>query len=201
MSVGVTQGFPEWPTSRPAGWPEYSGLAPGQLLLGPPTPVPTDGGGPDNTIVPGWELQEQTETASDAVAGRPGVWVGGRIPPNFAALSTVTATPATRWLPGMWVVLGDGSNVWWDGTSWRTGLSPPIITVPVTGATVSSPFTVSGVAPLGWFLTIYWNGDAVGNVSADNTTGAFSGQVTVDPGTGILTITDNDDEPVQITVT
>jgi hypothetical protein len=35
-----------------------------------------------------------------------------------------TATPATAWASGKYVVLGDGTNAYWDGTAWVAGIAP-----------------------------------------------------------------------------
>jgi hypothetical protein len=45
-------------------------------------------------------------------------------PANFAALSTVTASPATNWTAGQFIQLGDGSKAYWNGTAWVVGTHP-----------------------------------------------------------------------------
>lgn len=64
MAVVAFQGFPAWPPSIPADWPQYSGGAPGTLFLGPPAPVPLNAGGPANEIVPGWNFNSQAIVAA-----------------------------------------------------------------------------------------------------------------------------------------
>ena len=50
---------------------------------------------------------------------------GGASPPaNFAALSGVTANPATAWTSGQRIVLGDSSLAHWNGTAWAVGPTP-----------------------------------------------------------------------------
>jgi hypothetical protein len=46
---------------------------------------------------------------------------GATPPANLAALSGVTATPATAWTAGQFIVLGDGSKAHWTGSAWVTG--------------------------------------------------------------------------------
>ncbi|HMJ87575.1 MAG TPA: hypothetical protein VK504_30565, partial [Vicinamibacterales bacterium] len=45
-------------------------------------------------------------------------------PANFAALTTVTASPATAWTTGQRIVLADGSLAHWNGTAWVVGAKP-----------------------------------------------------------------------------
>ncbi len=45
-------------------------------------------------------------------------------PANFAALSTVTASPATNWTAGQFIQLGDASRAYWNGTAWVVGTHP-----------------------------------------------------------------------------
>lgn len=47
-------------------------------------------------------------------------------PENIAALlaTPLTATPATAWVTGSYVVLGDGSKAYWNGTLWVAGVAP-----------------------------------------------------------------------------
>jgi hypothetical protein len=48
---------------------------------------------------------------------------GGSAPANLAAMSGITATPATAWATGTYVVLGDGSKAHWNGTAWVAGIA------------------------------------------------------------------------------
>lgn len=58
----VFQGYPPWPPSvsddKWAAWAVVNTTTPGQLL-GPPCPVPQNGGGPGNTLLPDWNYDEQ----------------------------------------------------------------------------------------------------------------------------------------------
>lgn len=61
--------------------------------------------------------------ATGAQAGTPGWFTpfGATIPADFAAMSGITASPATAWTTGQHVVLGDNSHAHWDGTDWAAG--------------------------------------------------------------------------------
>lgn len=49
---------------------------------------------------------------------------GASPPANFAALSTVTASPATAWTSGQRILLADGTTAYWNGTAWVAGTAP-----------------------------------------------------------------------------
>jgi len=49
---------------------------------------------------------------------------GAMAPATLAGMSGVTATPATAWTTGQYVVLGDGSTAYWNGTAWVAGIAP-----------------------------------------------------------------------------
>jgi hypothetical protein len=49
---------------------------------------------------------------------------GATPPQNFAALTTVTASPATNWTAGQFIQLADGSRANWNGTAWVAGTHP-----------------------------------------------------------------------------
>jgi hypothetical protein len=61
--------------------------------------------------------------ASGATAGTPGSFSpdGAVVPANLAGMASVIATPSTAWTTGQYVVLGDGSNAYWNGTAWAAG--------------------------------------------------------------------------------
>jgi len=48
---------------------------------------------------------------------------GAMAPANLAAMSSVTASPATAWTTGQYVTLGDGSTAHWNGTAWVAGIA------------------------------------------------------------------------------
>lgn len=64
-----------------------------------------------------------TTAATGATAGSPGSFTppGSTVPADLAALSTLTATPATAWTTGQHVILGDASHAHWNGTAWASG--------------------------------------------------------------------------------
>lgn len=66
--------------------------------------------------------------ATTATAGAPGTWgpVDSYAPATFDDLTagSVTATPTTAWTTGQYVVLGDLSSAYWDGTDWQEGTAP-----------------------------------------------------------------------------
>jgi hypothetical protein len=49
---------------------------------------------------------------------------GATPPANFAALSGVTANPATNWTTGQFIQLADGTQAHWNGTAWVVGVHP-----------------------------------------------------------------------------
>lgn len=66
-----------------------------------------------------------TATGAGPGTGNGSFTPAGATPPaNFAALSGVTASPATNWTAGQFIVLGDGSRAYWNGTAWVVGVHP-----------------------------------------------------------------------------
>jgi hypothetical protein len=65
-------------------------------------------------------------TGATAVSAGPGGFTpaGAMAPANLAAMSAVTASPATAWTGGQHVRLGDGSTAWWNATAWVSGVAP-----------------------------------------------------------------------------
>lgn len=63
--------------------------------------------------------------ATGATAGTPGQFTPvGAVPPfNLAAMSSITASPATAWTTGQYVELGDSSDAHWSGTAWVVGVA------------------------------------------------------------------------------
>jgi len=61
--------------------------------------------------------------ATGANAGKPGTWtpVDSYAPQNLAETTGVTASPATPWTVGQYMVLGDNSRASWNGTAWVAG--------------------------------------------------------------------------------
>lgn len=85
---------------------------------------------PDTTRMRGDQIfqfsREKGAVATGATAGSPGTFTpGGSVAPaNFAAIGSLTATPATAWTTGQYVVLGDSSHAHWDSSAWVVGNAP-----------------------------------------------------------------------------
>lgn len=77
-----------------------------------------------NSFVVGVEYDEPTKpSATGAVAGTPGTFTpaGAEVPENPSEVSGLTASPATTWLPGQYIVTVDKSEFYWNGTIWAAG--------------------------------------------------------------------------------
>lgn len=65
---------------------------------------------------------------TSATSGTPGTWepTGAYAPADLAELQagSVTASPTTAWATGEYVVLGDDSHAYWDGSAWVAGEAP-----------------------------------------------------------------------------
>jgi hypothetical protein len=61
--------------------------------------------------------------ATGATAGAPGYFTpsGATSPANLAALTGITATPATAWTPGQYVITADLTAQHWSGSAWVAG--------------------------------------------------------------------------------
>lgn len=68
-------------------------------------------------------LTPTPSVATGATAGIPGSWTpaGSTAPADLAACASVTASPATAWTTGQYVVTGDNAHVHWGGSAWATG--------------------------------------------------------------------------------
>jgi hypothetical protein len=64
--------------------------------------------------------------ATGATAGTPGSFTpsGASTPASLAAMTGITASPATAWTTGQYVLLGDASHAHWDGSAWVAGDAP-----------------------------------------------------------------------------
>jgi hypothetical protein len=64
-----------------------------------------------------------TVAATSAVAGAPGYFLptGATTPANLAALTGITASPATAWTSGQFVITGDLLAANWSGSAWVVG--------------------------------------------------------------------------------
>jgi len=70
---------------------------------------------------PGWSNNGPVPTG--ATAGAPGTFTpaGSDNPPKLSAMTGITATPATAWTVGQYVLLGDGTFAHWSSTAWVAG--------------------------------------------------------------------------------
>jgi hypothetical protein len=61
--------------------------------------------------------------ATGATAGQPGYFTpsGATVPANLAALTGLTAAPATAWTTGQYVITADLLAAHWGGSSWLAG--------------------------------------------------------------------------------
>jgi hypothetical protein len=62
-------------------------------------------------------------TATGAQSGAPGYYTpsGATVPANLAALTGITATPATAWATGSYVITADLLAAHWTGSAWAAG--------------------------------------------------------------------------------
>jgi hypothetical protein len=73
-----------------------------------------------------WSVPGQVLATSAAPGTGNGTFTpaGATPPANLAALSAVTAVPATNWTAGQFIGLADGSKANWNGTAWVAGAHP-----------------------------------------------------------------------------
>jgi len=108
--------------------PQWSG----EVIPQPYAPVSGDAGA-ESTIELEWALsaapvKSTTEgvAATGAVAGTPGSFtpVGAAPPADLAAMTGITAVPATAWATGEHVITADTQHTHWDGSAWASGDAP-----------------------------------------------------------------------------
>ena len=88
----------------------------------PPGPtVPTPVEGVPKQPPPGHSNAGAASTG--ATAGIPGTWTpaGSQAPLTVAAATGVTASPATAWTTGQYVMTRDGALAHWSSTAWVVG--------------------------------------------------------------------------------
>jgi hypothetical protein len=68
--------------------------------------------------------------ATMAAVGKPGQF-NGLPPADLEDAQDITPVPDTMWVDGQYVILGDGSTAYWNGTEWVAGIPivRPVITV------------------------------------------------------------------------
>jgi hypothetical protein len=71
-----------------------------------------------------WTKTTTGVAATGATAGQPGYFTptGATTPANLAALSGITASPATAWTTGQYVVTADLLAANWTGSAWAAGI-------------------------------------------------------------------------------
>lgn len=114
--------------SRPvaANNPEYSGF-----LI--PLPYNVFGGDAGNasevdidwTATGPWTKNTGAVAATGATAGSPGQFTpaGCVRPPNLGGLASVTASPASAWTAGQYVITADQLGAHWTGAAWAAGVA------------------------------------------------------------------------------
>ena len=140
--------------------------------------------------------------ATGAVMGTPGYYtpVGAAPPPDAAALYTLTAEPVTPWDPGTYVVVGDATEFYWDGTAWVPGRAPtpppPQLVLTVTDVDdLTVAVAITNEDPTGDPVTVDW-GDGTIDTQLDHTYANAGTYTLIAEQTGRL-----DSVPVDVTVT
>ena len=75
-----------------------------------------------------WTRSSMVLATGATGVGSPGKFTppGAMPPANLAAMTGITASPATAWGTGQYVVLGDGSAAHWNGTAWVSGVAAAV---------------------------------------------------------------------------
>jgi hypothetical protein len=153
LATGATSGAPGTFTPPGSGVPNNLGamgpvlasplttwVTGAHVIVGDTSKVHWNGGA--------WASGESTGLPTGATAGTPGVFTpAGRLTPyNLAAMTGITANPATAWTTGQHMVLGDGSKAFWNGTTWAAGTSSGTFRLgkAVSMEDASKPPTVAG---------------------------------------------------------
>jgi len=85
---------------------------------GPASPPPTE----QTRLFPPPGFSNAGAAATGATAGIPGSYTpAGAIAPLSLPMTGVTASPATAWTVGQYVVTRDGQYAHWSSTAWVTG--------------------------------------------------------------------------------
>jgi hypothetical protein len=75
-------------------------------------------------------LGDMTVEPTSAIAGMPGAFepANATIPINLAELVAlgVAADPVAAWTAGQYIVLGDSSTAYWNGSAWTAGIVPGV---------------------------------------------------------------------------
>lgn len=88
-----------------------------------------------------------TGLAAEAIAGDPGTFGAGVAPANLAAMTGTDPHPSTVWDGGQYVILGDGSSAYWDGSVWKAGVAPePVVAATQAIAGIPGVYYPAGAA-------------------------------------------------------
>jgi hypothetical protein len=107
--------------------PIISGLA-----IPQPFEIITGDAGASSEVKIDWNMTQAPSvdtgavTATGASSGAPGYYTptGASTPANLAALTGITASPATAWASGSYVITKDMLAAYWNGTAWTAGKAP-----------------------------------------------------------------------------
>lgn len=84
-----------------------------------------------------WGDNDSNESDT-ATAGTPGTWGPGAPAADFAELQReIFPSPRTSWTGQQYVVLGNNTEAYWDGTQWTVGRAPEL--GPITNVTAGTP--------------------------------------------------------------
>jgi hypothetical protein len=105
---------------------EFDGLA-----IPQPFPLLVGDAGALSEVQIDWSLQAPPTSATGAItatganAGIPGFFTpaGANVPANLAALTGLTASPATAWTTGQYVITADRLGSHWSGSAWVAGIA------------------------------------------------------------------------------
>ena len=128
-------------TGQPAAWsarPYASRIASASnpIIAGFALPAPFDlltgDAGAASDVQIDWNCTDEPTVdkgviaANGATAGAPGYYTpaGATVPANVGALAGLTATPATAWASGQYVVTADLLAAHYDGAAWAAGKAP-----------------------------------------------------------------------------
>lgn len=86
--------------------------------------------------------------ATGATPGTPGTWTpaGASAPANLITIQARGALgQTTAWTVGQFNILGDGSNVFWNGTAWAAGIAAAVGEEPDAHVTSPQNFTIPDI--------------------------------------------------------
>jgi len=80
----------------------------------------------ESAWVPGIVPATYPMTKATQVPGAAGTWspTGGTIPMHLSDMGTITPVPASAWVEGSFMTLGDSSKCYWNNAVWVQGVAP-----------------------------------------------------------------------------